>query len=200
MIDAANGLTLTLVTHFASPIQRPTSSPARPRCDATRPVHLHWLAAPVLPGPPAIRRNDRRVGAVVRRIPTRRGQHGPPACGYRENRTGRTGHEHFPGSDRPLHAAPPTPKARPTHFHYGWSGGHKMIAEELPDGRRQIQWGHAARYGNRGTREPSSKRRHLYIAYSGSWTERLRGGVPTAPARPDRDMAQAGCTPRPGAL
>ena len=30
-------------------------------------------------------------------------------------------------------------------FHYGWSGGHKMIAEELQDGRRQIQWGHAAR-------------------------------------------------------
>ena len=28
-------------------------------------------------------------------------------------------------------------------FHYGWSGGHRMVAEELPDGRRQIQFGHA---------------------------------------------------------
>ena len=28
-------------------------------------------------------------------------------------------------------------------WHYGWSGGHSMIAEELPDGRRQVQFGHA---------------------------------------------------------
>ncbi len=28
-------------------------------------------------------------------------------------------------------------------MHYGWSGGHRMLAEELPDGRRQIQFGHA---------------------------------------------------------
>ena len=31
---------------------------------------------------------------------------------------------------------------------YGWSGGHRMIVEELPDGRRQVQFGHASRVEN----------------------------------------------------
>ena len=50
-------------------------------------------------------------------------------------------------------------------FHYGWSGGHRMVAEELPDGRRQIQFGHAA-----GTETEASVRFEtapLYVAYSG---------------------------------
>ena len=28
-------------------------------------------------------------------------------------------------------------------LHYAWSGGHRMVAEELPDGRRHVQFGHA---------------------------------------------------------
>ncbi len=63
---------------------------------------------------------------------------------YRENRTGRTGHEHFPGLIVPCRGATNT-QGEAYAFHYGWSGGHRMIAEELPDGRRQIQCGHAAR-------------------------------------------------------
>ena len=63
---------------------------------------------------------------------------------YRENRTGRTGHEHFPGLIVPSRGATNT-QGEGWGFHYGWSGGHRMIAEELPDGRRQIQFGHAAR-------------------------------------------------------
>ena len=63
---------------------------------------------------------------------------------YRENRTGRTGHEHFPGLIVPCRGAS-NASGHSFAFHYGWSGGHRMIAEELPDGRRQIQFGHAAR-------------------------------------------------------
>ena len=70
-----------------------------------------------------------------------------PGMRYRENRTGRTGHEHFPGLIVPCRGA--TNAAGQAYaFHYGWSGGHRMIAEELPDGRRQIQFGHAARMEN----------------------------------------------------
>ena len=29
-------------------------------------------------------------------------------------------------------------------LHYGWSGGHRMLVEALPDGRRQIQLGHCS--------------------------------------------------------
>ena len=53
------------------------------------------------------------------------------------------GHEHFPGLILPCHGATNT-SGHAYAFHYGWSGGHRMIAEELPDGRRQIQIGHAS--------------------------------------------------------
>ena len=52
---------------------------------------------------------------------------------YRENTTGRTGHEHFPGLIVPIRGAKNT-AGHAYAFHYGWSGGHKMVAEELADG------------------------------------------------------------------
>jgi alpha-galactosidase len=56
---------------------------------------------------------------------------GPPACAMRENRTGRTGHEHFPAFLIPCRGATNT-QGEAYAFHYGWSGGHRMMAEELP--------------------------------------------------------------------
>ncbi|KJS18865.1 MAG: alpha-galactosidase, partial [Hoeflea sp. BRH_c9] len=58
----------------------------------------------------------------------------------RESREGRTGHAHFPGV---------TLAGSATGEHTGaclaatlsWCGGHRMLAEELPDGRRQVQFG-----------------------------------------------------------
>ena len=106
------------------------------------PVHLQWLAAPVLPAPQAASEmldfSGRWCGEFQQ-------QRTPWSAGIRqrESRTGRTGHEHFPAL-----VVPCTGTAN-THgdayaFHYGWSGGHRMIAEELPDGRRQIQFGNAS--------------------------------------------------------
>lgn len=65
-----------------------------------------------------------------------------PGVRLREARTGRSGHEHppyviFAGRG----TSNTTGEARA--LHYGWSGGHRMVAEELPDGRRQVQFGHA---------------------------------------------------------
>ncbi|MBV6658702.1 MAG: alpha-galactosidase [Devosiaceae bacterium] len=116
---------------------------AQARLDAKRPIHLHWFAAPVMQ---ASQQCDEMIDFAGRwcgefQMNTTAWS---PGMRYRENRTGRTGHEHFPGLILPERGATNT-QGHAFAFHYGWSGGHRMIAEELPDGRRQIQFGHAAR-------------------------------------------------------
>ena len=130
---------------------------------ATRPVHLHWLAAPVLPAP---QNSAEMIDFAGRWCGEFQANTVPwsPGMRYRENRTGRTGHEHFPGLVIPCFGGTNT-QGQAYAFHYGWSGGHKMIAEELPDGRRQVQWGHAARMETApATLFTSAK---LYVTYSG---------------------------------
>ncbi|MEL6913871.1 MAG: alpha-galactosidase [Pseudomonadota bacterium] len=109
--------------------------------EAEHPVRLHWLAAPVFPG---AQLSDRMMDVTGRWCGEFQVVETPwsPGQRVRENRTGRTGHEHFPGLVVPCRGATNT-QGEVYAFHYGWSGGHKMIAEELPDGRRQIQFGDA---------------------------------------------------------
>lgn len=130
--------------------------------DASRPVHLHWLAAPVLPGP---QQSDDMIDFSGRWCGEFQPNRTAWSAGmrYRENRTGRTGHEHFPGLIVPCTGATNT-QGEAYAFHYGWSGGHRMIAEELPDGRRQIQWGHAARMETQAATQFKSA--PLYVTYS----------------------------------
>lgn len=98
-----------------------------------------WLAAPAVPAPTGMGRiidHSGRWCGEFRRQETewRTGAH------VRESREGRTGHAHFPGV---------TLATAATGEHSGgclaatlaWSGGHRMLAEELPDGRRQVQFG-----------------------------------------------------------
>ncbi|MBT8411924.1 MAG: alpha-galactosidase [Octadecabacter sp.] len=132
--------------------------------EANVPVHLHWLAAPALPAP---QHSDDMIDFSGRWIGEFQTNRTPWSAGIRmrESRTGRSGHEHFPGLIVPCTGATNT-AGEAYAMHYGWSGGHRMIAEELPDGRRQIQWGHAA-----GTeQEPATHftTAPLYITYSGS--------------------------------
>lgn len=115
---------------------------ARAQIESEQPVRLHWLAAPVLPA-------SLQAGEMIDFAGRWCGEFQPvrtpwaPGIRARESRTGRSGHEHFPGLIVPGQGA--TNTAGPAHaFHYGWSGGHRMVAEELPDGRRQIQFGHAS--------------------------------------------------------
>ncbi|MEH6830978.1 MAG: alpha-galactosidase [Sulfitobacter sp.] len=129
---------------------------------ASDPVHLHWLAAPVMPAPQLSNDMIDVSGRwcdefQLKRTPWSTGAH------VRDNRTGRTGHEHFPGLLIPGTGATNT-QGECHGFHYGWSGGHTMIAEELQDGRRQVQWGHA-----RGTQIAPATRFQtapLYLTYS----------------------------------
>ena len=82
----------------------------------------------------------------------------------RENRTGRSGHEHFPGLVVPLRGATNT-SGTACAFHYGWPGGHAMVAEELPDGRRQVQFGHAP-----GSEAASPARRFATAPLFATWS------------------------------
>jgi alpha-galactosidase len=135
---------------------------ARTTLEADRPVHLHWLAAPVLPAP---QQSEEMIDFSGSWCGEFQPNYTPwsPGIRYRENRTGRTGHEHFPGLIIPCTGATNT-QGEAYAFHYGWSGGHRMIAEELPDGRRQVQWGHAARMEV----EPATRFQTapLYLTYS----------------------------------
>ncbi|WP_170479863.1 alpha-galactosidase [Ruegeria arenilitoris] len=111
--------------------------------EADRPVLLHWLSAPVFPAPQL---SDEMLDFAGRWCGEfqMNSTAWSPGIRYRENRTGRTGHEHFPGLIIPVRGAT-NAQGQAYGFHFGWSGGHRMVAEELPDGRRQIQFGQAAR-------------------------------------------------------
>jgi len=157
--------------------------------EADQPMHLHWLSAPVFPAPQL---SDEMIDFAGRWCGEFQMNRTPwsPGIRYRENRTGRTGHEHFPGLIVPTRGA--TNATGHTYaFHYGWSGGHRMVAEELPDGRRQIQFGHAARMeGQAQTRFATGK---LYAVFSDdglngcavAFQRHLRDRVVTFP-RPDQ--------------
>ena len=133
--------------------------------DADAPIHLDWLAAPVLPVPAACAEAIDYAGRWI-------GEFQPvrtpiaPGIRLREARTGRSGHEHFPGLVLPARGTQRN-RGAAWAMHYGWSGGHRMALEELPDGRRQVQWGHAA-----GTEAPGTSFRTatLFAAHSAAGT------------------------------
>lgn len=134
------------------------------RLETDDPVRLDWLAAPVFPAPHL---SDEMIDVAGRWCGEFQLNRTPWSAGirFRENRTGRTGHEHFPGLIVPGREATNT-QGQAVAFHYGWSGGHRMVAEELPDGRRQVQFGHA------GTTDAATgtvfETATLYATYSAS--------------------------------
>ncbi|WP_319517936.1 alpha-galactosidase [uncultured Martelella sp.] len=118
------------------------------------PVCCHWLAAPVLPGAQSSEKITDWHGTWLREFHR---QETPWSHGIRmrEARTGRSGHEHPPMAMIPLRGA--TRTAGEVHaLQLAWSGGHRFVAEQLPDGRRQLQMGRAWDADGRGTRFSSS--------------------------------------------
>jgi alpha-galactosidase len=106
---------------------------------STRPIRVLWLAAPVLPAPQSgdlIDTHGKWTGEFhLLRTPW------TPGIRQREARTGRSGHEHPPYLILAGEGCTNT-QGDALALHYAWSGGHRMLAEELPDGRRQVQFGH----------------------------------------------------------
>ncbi len=115
---------------------------ARASLEADAPIRLDWLCAPAFPASDLCGEMIDLAGRWCGEFTTNRVPW-TPGIRLRENRTGRTGHEHLPLLYLPEPGAVNT-AGTVTAFHYGWSGGHRMVAEELPDGRRQVQFGHAA--------------------------------------------------------
>ncbi|NVK29523.1 MAG: alpha-galactosidase [Gammaproteobacteria bacterium] len=109
--------------------------------ESAEPVHVHWLAAPVVPGSQASTQMLDFAGRWCGEMQTLRSPW-QPGIRLRESRSGRSGHENFPGL-LTLEAGTTNTQGRAYGFHYGWSGGHRMVCETLADGRRQIQFGHA---------------------------------------------------------
>lgn len=107
-----------------------------------QPIRLGWLAAPVFPGPADADRFLSVTGRWLSEFQLNEVAW-TPGLHMQEALTGRSGHESFPGAVFPRRGAT-NARGAVSAFHYGWSGGHRMIAEQLPDGRRQIQFGHAA--------------------------------------------------------
>lgn len=173
--DTVLGLTLSFAFETTGTLLR-----ARTVLEATEPVVLHWLAAPVLPAP---QQGSGMIDFAGRWCDEFQSVVTPWAAGarLRENPTGRTGHEHFPGLYLPGAGATNTQGAVQA-MHYGWSGGHRMVAEQLPDGQRQVQFGNAS-----GT-EPGPVTRHatgwLYLAVS----DRGMNGCATGFQRHVRDQ------------
>lgn len=137
--DEANGLTyraefsINAATHVIE---------AKASVSAKTPLFVHWFAAPVFPAPQSCDEIYDFSGRWCGEFQMNKTPFSAGIC-LRENHTGRSGHEHFPGAIIPCRGATNC-QGQAYGFHYGWSGGHRMVAEELPDGRRQIQFGHAS--------------------------------------------------------
>ncbi|MFY0680643.1 MAG: alpha-galactosidase [Thalassovita sp.] len=157
--------------------------------DTDQPIWLHWLAAPVMPAPQhadhMLDFSGRWIGEFqMNQVPWTPGAH------LRDNRTGRTGHEHFPAVLLPLSGTTNT-QGEVYGLHYGWSGGHRMVAEELADGRRHVQFGHA--WGSENLAGTAFKTAPLYLTYSDrglngcavTYQRHLRDRILTMP-HPDR--------------
>jgi len=111
------------------------------RLESADVIQVDWLAAPVLPVPAHTNEMIEFSGRWCAEFLTRRLPFAPGAR-VRDNRTGRSDHAHFPGLIV-CNAGTSNTVGDAYAFHYGWSGGHRMVAEELADGRRQVQFGHA---------------------------------------------------------
>jgi alpha-galactosidase len=105
----------------------------------TSAARIEWLAAPVLAlseqAPAFIEYAGRWTQEFgERRVPLERGIH------MRETRRGRTGHDHFPAIVVP-EPGTSLDAGGAYGITFGFSGAHRLIVEETPDGRRQCQMG-----------------------------------------------------------
>ena len=125
---------------------------------------VDWITAPVLTLPEESQEFIDYVGRWSRefgeeRVAVRRGAH------VRESRRGRPGHDHFPGVVVPLPGATAT-EGGTYGVHFGWSGGHRMVIEELPDGRRQLQFGLSCPRSGDDTADGGFESGVVHVAYS----------------------------------
>ena len=134
------------------------------KINSNNPIIMEWLSAPVIEAPQTSNEMLDFGGHWGSEF---RSQTTPWVTGVhlRESRVGTTSHAHFPGLMIPT-AGSSENLGSCYGFHYGWSGGHRMIAEQLQDGRKQIQFGNTENSElNPLTSFETAK---LYISHSGA--------------------------------
>ena len=109
------------------------------KIDSKKPIFMDWLSAPVIQVP---QNSNEMIDYGGQWSGEFRSQITPWVTGthLRESRSGTTSHANFPSLLIPTIGSSEN-SGSCYGFHYGWSGGHRMIAEQLPDGRRQVQFG-----------------------------------------------------------
>ncbi len=109
------------------------------KIDSKKPIFMDWFSAPVIQAP---QNSNEMIDYGGQWSGEFRSQKTPWVTGahFRESRSGTTSHANFPGLLIPTVGSSEN-SGSCYGLHYGWSGGHRMIAEQLPDGRRQIQFG-----------------------------------------------------------
>ena len=134
------------------------------KINSNNPIIMEWLSAPVIEAPQTSNEMLDYGGHWGSEF---RSQRTPWVTGVhlRESRVGTTSHAHFPGLMIPT-AGSSENLGSCYGFQYGWSGGHRMIAEQLQDGRKQIQFGNTENSElNPLTSFETAK---LYISHSGA--------------------------------
>jgi len=132
------------------------------KIDSKKPIFMDWLSAPVIQ---VTQNSNEMIDYGGQWSGEFRSQTTPWVTGahLRESRSGTTSHANFPSLLIPTIGSSEN-SGSCYGFHYGWSGGHRMIAEQLPDGRRQVQFGNTENSdlisGN------SFKTAKLYISHS----------------------------------
>lgn len=154
-------LGLRYVSRFAVDVETRVIT-AHAALEADTPITVDWLAAPVFPAPQL---SDEMIDFAGRWVGEFQSNRTPWSAGIRlrEARVGRTDHAHSPALIVPARGATNT-SGEAVAFHYGWSGGHRMVAEELADGRRQVQFGHAS--GSERTPATRFETAPLYAVHS----------------------------------
>ena len=149
--DAEKGVRYSLAVE-AYPDSDVLALSATVRMEGEMPGHITWLSAPVIQTAPLVEEVLEFSGRWCGEFQTARS---PllPGIRARENRLGRSGHEHFPGLIFPTRGATET-GGEAFGLTLGQSCGHRHVIETLPDGRTQVQIGPTP--GQFGTRHASS--------------------------------------------
>ncbi|MDC6455624.1 alpha-galactosidase [Candidatus Pseudothioglobus singularis] len=158
-IDKALGLTyIASITAYSSNNIFALSA----KIESDNPINMEWLSTPVIA---ASQGSNEMIDYGGQWGGEFRKQLTPWVTGVhmRESRSGTTSHANFPGLIIPSKACSEN-LGSCYGFHYGWSGGHRMIAEQLPDGRRQIQFGNTE--NSELSPGKSFETAELFISYS----------------------------------
>lgn len=129
----------------------------------TTPIKLDYLSAPVLPVPDHCTQLMDFAGRWTGEFQAQQ-RVWQMGAWLRESPESRTSHGHHPSCFATTANATNT-QGEVRAWQLGWSGGHRLIAEEVQDGRRQVQFSmmHAGQVLNQGESFTTAP---LYCAYS----------------------------------